>query len=67
VSRHPQSSGIALGTVAWLSGYVILPLAKVYKPIWEYDAETLAKDLSGHLVYGTATSAAFSALNRGES
>ena len=47
---------------AWLSGYVVLPLAKVYKPIWEYDARTLADDLSAHLVYGAAASAVFAAL-----
>jgi hypothetical protein len=33
-----------------MSGYVILPLAGLYKPIWEYDARTLADDLSAHLV-----------------
>ena len=29
----------------------------VYRPIWEYDLETLGKDLSAHLVFGTATAA----------
>ena len=56
--RHPWSRALALGSVAWLSGYVVLPLAKVYKPIWKYDAKTLAQDLAGHLVYGAAVSAA---------
>jgi hypothetical protein len=51
--------GPVLGSVAWGQGYVLLPLAKLYKPIWEYDALTLAKDLSAHLVFGTATAAAF--------
>ena len=37
----------------------MLPLLGVYKPIWEYDLETLRKDLSAHLVFGTATAAAF--------
>jgi hypothetical protein len=41
---------------------VILPLAKVYEPIWKYDTKTLGKDLSVHLVYGAATTAAFAAL-----
>jgi hypothetical protein len=45
--------------VAWLAGYVLLPAAGVYKPIWQYDARTLAEDLYGHLVFGTATSALF--------
>src|SRR5262249_38260401 len=61
-SSHPWARSLALGPVAWLSGYVVLPLAKVYKPIWAYDAKTLADDLSGHLVYGSVTSAAFRAL-----
>ncbi len=34
------------------TGYVVLPAAKLYQPIWEYDRMTLAKDLSAHLVYG---------------
>jgi hypothetical protein len=51
--------GLALGTVAWGSGYVVLPLAKLYQPIWEYDAKTLAKDYSAHLVYGVTTAVVF--------
>jgi hypothetical protein len=53
-----------VGPVVWLSGYVILPLAGVYQPIWKYDAKTLAEDLSAHLVYGAATSTAFAAASR---
>jgi hypothetical protein len=34
-------------------------LAKLYKPIWEYDPKTLADDLSAHLVYGVGTATAF--------
>jgi hypothetical protein len=66
-SRHPGLRALALGPTAWLAGYAILPLAKVYKPIWDYDARTLGEDLSAHLVYGAATAAAFAALNRGRS
>jgi hypothetical protein len=44
----------------WASGYVVLPLLGAYKPIWKYDATTLEKDLTAHLVFGTATAAAFS-------
>ena len=51
---------------AWLSGYVVLPLAKVYKPIWDYDARTLGERLSAHLVYGAVVSAAFAALTKEE-
>src|SRR6187200_1833709 len=61
-SSHRWARALALGPVAWLSGYVVLPLAKAYKPIWKYDARTLANDLSPHLLYGTVTSAAFRAL-----
>jgi hypothetical protein len=43
---------------------VVLPLAGVYKPIWEYDVRTLREDLSAHLVFGAATSAVFAALTR---
>jgi hypothetical protein len=60
--RHRRAGALALGPVVWLSGYVVLPLSKVYQPIWHYDARTLAKDLSAHMVYGTAASAVFWAL-----
>jgi hypothetical protein len=65
-SRRPWVRALALGPVVWLSGYVVLPLAKVYEPIWEYDARTLAKDLSAHIMYGAAASAVFAALSKGE-
>ena len=63
-SKHPLVRALALGPVAWLAGYVVLPLAGVYKPIWDYDARALGDDLSAHLLYGAATSAAFAALTR---
>jgi hypothetical protein len=44
------------------ASYVILPAAKLYKPIWDYDAKTLAADLRAHLVYGLATATAMSLL-----
>jgi len=65
-SRHPLVRALWLGPAAWLASYVILPLARVYKPIWEYDAPTLGDDLSAHLVFGTTTSAVFAALSRGD-
>jgi hypothetical protein len=49
--------GLPFGASVWSAGYVVLPAAKLYKPIWEYDRRTLAKDLSAHLVYGLATAA----------
>lgn len=61
-------AGALLGTVAWSTSYVVLPLAKLYRPIWEYDARTLAKDYSAHLLFGVATATAFAALGaRGRS
>jgi hypothetical protein len=63
-ATHPLARALALGPIACLSGYAVLPLAGVYRPIWEYDARTLGEDLSAHLVYGAATSAAFAALTR---
>jgi hypothetical protein len=62
--RHPLLRVLAIGPAAWLSSYAILPLLKVYQPIWEYDTRTLADDLSAHLVFGITTGAAFAALTR---
>lgn len=61
--RSPRlRHGLALGPIVWASGYVVLPLAKLYKPMWEYDAKTLGRDLCAHTVYGLGTAAAFRAL-----
>jgi len=56
--------GLPFGASVWATGYVVLPAAKLYKPIWEYDRETLAKDLAAHLVYGLGTATAFRLLSR---
>src|SRR5262245_32698449 len=53
----PRSGGVAVG----LS---VLLLAGVYKPIWGYDARTLADDLSAHLVLGVTTSVPYTARTR---
>jgi hypothetical protein len=63
-SIPPWVRGPAYGPVVWLLGYVVLPLAKVYKPIWAYDARTLRDDLSAHVVYGSVVSAVFAALTK---
>ena len=57
------SYGLQFGASVWAAGYVVLPAAKLYKPIWEYDGKTLAKDLSAHLVYGLATATALRVLS----
>jgi hypothetical protein len=53
--------GLPFGAGVWAAGYVVLPFTGTYRPIWEYDLETLAKDLSAHLVFGVGTAAAFRA------
>ena len=58
--RRPHALyGLPFGAVVWATGYIVLPEAGIYKPIWEYDAKTLAIDLSGHLAYGTGTGVTF--------
>jgi hypothetical protein len=49
--------GIPFGVLVWLQSYAVLGQVGLYKPIWEYDATTLRKDLTAHLVYGTTTAA----------
>jgi hypothetical protein len=58
-------SGLIFGSTAWLTSYVVLPFSKVYKPFWEYDYGTLAKDLGPHLVFGVTTTAVLAALTGG--
>jgi hypothetical protein len=52
-------SGLVFGTVVWVTDYIVLPLAQLYKPVWQYDIATLARDYSAHLVYGVTTAVAF--------
>lgn len=51
--------GAPFGASVWASGYVVLPAAGLYQPIWTYPPRVLAQDLSAHLVYGITTAAAF--------
>jgi hypothetical protein len=55
---------VAPGPEVWLEGSRSFRWAGVYRPIWEYHAQGLAKDLSAHLVFGTTTSAVFATLTR---
>jgi len=57
-------AGLTFGVCVWASGYVTLPLAGLYQPIWKYSFKELAPDLAAHLVYGTITERTFSALAR---
>ncbi|MGI9031945.1 MAG: hypothetical protein ACR2HP_18480 [Ilumatobacteraceae bacterium] len=54
--------GLATGVDAWATSYVVLGRLGIYKPISEYDAPTLWKDLSAHLVFGLALGATLRAL-----
>jgi len=63
--RSPRVGlGLPFGTGVWAGSYVVLPAAKLYRPIWEYDRRTLGNDLGVHLVYGLTTAAAFTLLRR---
>jgi hypothetical protein len=55
-ARSPRVRyGALFGASVWATSYAVLPAAKLYRPIWEYDVRTLGKDLSAHLVYGLST------------
>ena len=51
--------GVPFGAFVWLSAYTVLPASGLYEAIWKYEGKVLAEDLSGHLVYGVATSTVF--------
>src|SRR5262249_31231156 len=50
--------GLVFGAGVWVQSYTGLVPGKLSKPPWDYDAVTLWKDVSAHLVYGFATSTA---------
>jgi hypothetical protein len=62
--RLRPAEGPLLGATVWGSGYVVLPVAGLYKPIWKYSIGELAPDLGAHLIYGTTTVGAFAVLAR---
>ena len=55
--------GLPFGAGVWAVDYTVLPVAGLYKPIQDYDRQTLARDLTAHLVYGTTTAAALRLLS----
>lgn len=61
--RGLLGGGVSTGVGAFLNSYATLGALGVYDPIWEYDRETLAKDLSAHLAFGLATATAFRLLD----
>jgi hypothetical protein len=60
--RDRWALGLLLGPSAWITSYLVLPFLGLYKPIWEYDARTLAKDFSAHMLYGIVTAGALEGL-----
>jgi hypothetical protein len=54
--------GPVTAVVAWATSYAVLPRLGVYRPIGEYDRNTLWQDLSAHLVFGAALGVAYRAL-----
>jgi hypothetical protein len=64
VTRPRTWWGAGLGATAWAASYVVLPRLGVYKRISEYDRDTLVKDLSAHLVYGTTAGITYAAARR---
>jgi hypothetical protein len=59
--RRP-GAGIVFGLVVWGASLVHLPAMKLAPPVWEQDPETIAPDVGFHLLYGTATAAAYRAM-----
>jgi hypothetical protein len=57
-----RRAGAVTGVVAWAASYAVLPRLGVYRPIGEYDRTTLWKDLSAHLVFGSACGTALALL-----
>ncbi|RVU22321.1 hypothetical protein EOT10_23060 [Streptomyces antnestii] len=51
--------GVPFGITVFAGDYVLLPVAGLYKPIWEYEAKVVALDLGAHLAYGAAVGSAF--------
>lgn len=62
--REPRAVvlGPPFGVAVRLAGYALLPVARLSRPIWEYDARTLAPELAGHVLYGLGTAVAFQVL-----
>ena len=63
-ARQPVHWGLPFGASVWAGGFVVLPAAMLYEPMWKYDGKTLARDLSAHLVYGLSTAGALKLLTR---
>ncbi len=56
--------GLLFGTGVWAMSYVELVPMGLYEPPWKYSPSAIATEVGYHLVYGTATAAAYSLLDR---
>lgn len=63
VSSASPMLGVLTAVGSWATAYAVLAPVGIYKPMAEYDTETLWKDLSAHLVYGAATAIAYAMLS----
>jgi hypothetical protein len=61
---HAVEAGAIVGMAAFATSYLVLPRLGIYQPIKEYDGETLARDLSAHLLYGTTVGIALLGVHR---
>jgi uncharacterized membrane protein len=57
------AQGVVFGLNVWLASLVELPALGVAPPPWKQSPAALAQDLAFHLVYGTATAAAYEAFS----
>ena len=62
--RADRPRGPAFGLAVWGASLVELPALKVAPPVWEYPPSSLASEVGFHVVYGVATRAAWSLLDR---
>lgn len=57
------AKGATFGAGVWLASLVELPALGIAPAPWKQPPAALARDLGFHLVYGTATAAAYDALS----
>jgi hypothetical protein len=62
--RRRPLGGVALGVGVFGASYTVLPLLRLYKPIWEYAPHELAPDAAAHAIYGASVERAFALMAR---
>ncbi|MGW2620780.1 hypothetical protein [Streptomyces sp. NPDC001500] len=62
--RPSSVHGVPLGVAVFAGDYVALPIAGLYRPIWQYDTKVLVWDFGAHVAYGTGTAITFWLLTR---